>query len=181
MSEGKIRGKILVDLWASEKPLTLQIISEKVGLNSASTMGYLLGLIKAQYVCVPEKHYYAITILGKQAIGLPKIDKTLAQKILCPTSAENAFHFYKGIDQPLGVQAKSLGEFVDQIQTLDMQSIEFHLKRKDFDCWVRSLGDIELSKKIGLLRATNLSKDNLRKELYQTVKSRCEELTKFVL
>jgi len=94
---------------------------------------------------------------------------------------EKAFHFFKGIDQPLGVQAKSLEEFVDQIQTVDPQSIEFHLKRKDFECWIRSLGDIELSKKLGLLRAANLSEENMRKELTQTVKCRYEELTKFAL
>jgi hypothetical protein len=177
MSEGKIRGKILVDLWAAETPLTLQTISEKTGLNPSSTMGYLLGLIKAEYVCVPEKHQYTITILGKQALGLPKTDKTLAEKILCSVPTENAFHFYKGIDQPLDVSACGLQDFLEKIQTVDIQSIEFHLNSKDFECWINStLGDVELSKKVALLRATNLSGEDLRTKLCQTVKSRYDEL-----
>ena len=177
MSEGKIRGKILVDLWAAQTPLTLQIISEKTGLTPSSTMGYLLGLIKAEYVCVPEKHQYAITILGKQALGLPKTDKALAEKIICPVPMENDFNFYNGIDQPLDVGACSLQDFLDKIQTVDIKSIEFHMKSKDFECWINStLGDVELSKKVALLRVTNLSGEELRNKLYQTIKSRYDEL-----
>jgi hypothetical protein len=177
MSEGKIRGKILVDLWAADNPLTLQTISDKTGLSPSSAMGYLLGLIKAEYVCVPENHQYAITVLGKQALGLPKTDKTLAEKILCSVPMENVFYFYKGIDQPLGVSACSLQDFLEKIQTVDIQSIEFHMNSKDFECWINSaLGDVELSKKVALLRATTLSGEELRNKLYQTVKSRCDEL-----
>ncbi|MFC1487927.1 hypothetical protein ACFLRN_09620 [Thermoproteota archaeon] len=181
MSEGKIRGKILVNLWAAGKPLTLQLIAEKLGLPSSSSMGYLLGLIKAKYVSVPKKHYYAITSLGKQAIGLPKVDKNLAQKILRTVSLEEAFYFYYDIDQYSGFQATSLNDFVDNINTVNMKCIEFHLNRRDFELWIRSLGDVELSKKLGLLRLSNIYGENLRKKIYETVKSRCEELTKFIL
>jgi len=177
MSEGKIRGKILVELWAYGRPMTLQVLSDRIGLNSSSAMGYLLGLIKANYVCVPQKHYYAITINGKQAIGLPKVDKTIAQKILSPVSKEKVFHFYKGIDKPTNVHATSLKVFVDKIQTIDQESIEFHLSRRDFELWILSLEDLELSKKLGMLRATNLSGEKLRKTLHEIVESRYTELT----
>lgn len=177
MSAGKIRGKILVSLWASGKPMSLQEIAEKVGLTTSSTMGYLLGLIKAKYVSVPQKHSYAITVLGKQAIGMPKMDKNLASTVLGPR-VENAFHFYYGIDQPADVHADSLKEFVNKIQDINAKSIEFHTARKDFENWIRALGDIELAKKIELLRMRQLSGDNLRKTVYATVNSRCEELAK---
>jgi hypothetical protein len=176
MSEGKIRGKILVELWSSGKPMTLQIISDKIGLNSASAMGYLLGLIKANYVCVPQKHYYAITVSGKQAIGLPKIDKSLAQKLLSPVPMEEAFHFYYDIDQPTGVYATSLKDLADKIQNVDIKSIEFHLPRRDFELWILSLEDLELSKKLGMLRAAKMSGENLRNSLYAIINSRYEEL-----
>ncbi len=177
MSEGKIRGKILVDLWVAETPLTLQIISKKTGLSPSSAMGHLLDLINADYVCVPEKEQYAITVSGKKALGLPKTDKQLAEKILCSVPTENAFQFYNGIDKPLGVSAFSLQDFLEKIQTVDIQSIEFHLNSKDFECWINStLGDVELSKKVALLRVTNLSGEDLRAKLYQTVNSRCNEL-----
>lgn len=178
MSASKIRGKILMELWAAGKPITIQAIAEKTGINSSSSMGYLLGLIKAKYVSVPQKHYYTITPLGKQALGLPKVDQKFASNILRPVSVENAFHFYYGLNQHSGVYADSLKDFVDKIQQVDVKSIEFHVPRKDFELWIRSLGDLELSKKLGLLRMRNLSGENLRKTLYETINSRCEELAK---
>lgn len=181
MSASKIRGKILGALWAAGKPMTLQGIAEKVGLNSSSTMGYLLGLIKAKYVSVPEKHSYAITNLGKQALGLPKVDQKLASSILSPLPVEKAFHFYYDLNQYSGVHADSLNDFVDKIQKVDLKSIEFHIPRRDFEFWIRSLGDLELSKKIELLRMAQLHGENLRKEVYETVKSRCKELAKLTL
>jgi predicted transcriptional regulator len=181
MSASKIRGKILRTLWAAGKPMTLQGIAEKVELNSSSTMGYLLGLIKADYVSVPQKHSYAITNLGKQALGLPKIDENLASCIMSSVPVEKAFHFYYDINQYSGVYADSLKEFVDKIQKVDLKSIEFHLSRKDFENWIRSLGDLELSKKMELLRMAQLSGENLRKQVYETVRSRCEELANLII
>ncbi|MQY62475.1 hypothetical protein GH146_04225 [archaeon] len=181
MSAGKIRGKILSVLWTAGKPITLQVITERVGLDSSSTMEYLLGLIKAKYVSVPQKHYYVITNLGKQAIGLPPVDKNLAQNILGSLQLEKAFHFYYDINQYSGVHATSLNDFVDKIQTVNLKCIEFHVPRRDFELWIRSLGDIELSKKVEMLRMRHLSGETLRKEIYETVKSRCEELTRLAL
>ena len=181
MSASKIRGKILMELWAAGKPMTIQGISEKAGLTSSSTIEYLEGLIKAKYVSVPQEQYYALTNLGKQALGLPKVDKKLALNILSPISVEKAFHFYYGLNQHSGVYADSLKDFVDKIQNVDLKCIEFHIPRKDFELWIRSLGDLELSKKLELLRMRHLSGENLRKEVYETVKSRYEELTKISL
>lgn len=181
MSASKIRGKILRVLWAAGKPMALPEIAEKVELNSSSTMGYLLGLIKADYVSVPQKHSYAITNRGKQALGLPKVDKKTASNILNPLPIEKAFHFYYDINQYSGIRADSLKDFVDKIQEVDLKSIKFHIPRKDFENWIRSLGDLELSKRLELLRMEQLSGENLRKEVYQIVKSRCEELAKLAI
>jgi hypothetical protein len=181
MSASKIRGKILQVLWAAGKPMTLQGISEKAGLTSSSTNEYLPGLINAKYVSVPQEQYYAITNLGKRALGLPKVDKNLAFNILTSVSVEKAFHFYLGLNQHSGVYADSLKDFVDKIQNVDLKCIEFHVPRKDFELWIRSLGDLELSKKLELLRMRNLSGENLRKELYETVNSRYEELSKLTV
>ena len=123
MSASKIRGKILWVLWAAGKPITLQRIAEEAGLTSSSTIEYLPDLIKAKYVSVPEEQYCTITNLGKQAIGLPKVDKKLASKILSPLSIERAFHFYYGLKQPSGVYADSLKDFVEKIQNVDLECI----------------------------------------------------------
>ena len=181
MSEGKIRGKLLVELWAAGKPVTIQVLSEKIGLTSSSAMGYLLGLIKAKYVSVPETHYYEITDAGKQVIGLPKIDKEQALKILASVPLEKAFHFYYDINRPSGIAADSLKDFVEKILTIELESVTFHSSRTDFELWIGSLGDIELSKKLSLLTASNLVGEQLRKEIYETVKARHDELVKFTI
>jgi hypothetical protein len=181
MSASKIRGKILWALWAAGKPITLQWISEKAELTSSSTREYLPGLIKAKYVSLPEEQYYAITDRGKQALGLPKVDKKLALNILSPVLLDKAFHFYCGLNQHSGVYANSLKDFLDKIQYVDLNCIEFHVPRKDFELWTQSLGDLELSKKIELLRMKYLSGEKLRKELYETVNSRYKELKKIIV
>ena len=180
MSAGKIRGKILVELWLAEKPLKLQVLSEKIGLPSSSTMGYLLGLIKAKYVFVPQKHNYAITNLGKKAIGLPQINKELAERILQSVPLEKSFYFYNEVDDYSGLYSDSLNDFVEKIMIVNSKSLLFHISRKDFENWINSLGDLELSKKIGIIRTTNLAGEDLRKKLYQTVKNRSEKLTKLI-
>jgi len=181
MSASKIRSKILMELWAAGNPLTLQGISEKTGLASSSTIEYLSELLKAKYVSVPQEQYYAITNLGKQALGLPKLDKNLALNILRSVSVERAFHFYYDLNQHSGVYADSLKDFLDKIQTINLKCIEFHIPRKDFELWIRSLGDLELSKKMELLRMRTLSGESLRKEVYETVNSRYEELKKLTV
>ena len=181
MSASKIRGKILMEMWAAGKPITTQELAEKTGLPPASAMGYLLGLIKAKYVSVPQTHYYAITNLGKQALGLPKVDQELASSILSPVPLKKAFYFYQGINHYLDVYADSLQNFVEKLQTVDLKSIEFHVPRKDFELWIRSLGDLELAKKLELLRMKNLVGEKLRKVLCETVNSRYNELSKLTI
>jgi len=181
MSAGKTRGKILTVLWVAGTPITLKQISEKIGLDPSSTRDYLLELIDAKYVSVPEKNYCAITDQGKKAIGMPQVDKNVAMNILSSLPLERAFHFYYDIDHYSGVHADSLKDFVDKIQNVDLKSIEFHIPRGDFEHWISSLGDLELSKKLGLLRTANLSGEDLRKEFYETTNSRYEELKKLTL
>lgn len=177
MSVSQIKRKILEILWVSGKPLSVQDLAERTGLNISSSMVHLLWLRKAGYVSNLEKSYYAITKTGREAIGLPKLTKEKALHILRELPKEEAFHFYTGIDQYVGVYANSLNDFCDKIQTVNVKSIEFHAPRRDFELWLDSLGDSELAKIMGIIRRASLSGENLRKKVYESVKSRCEELT----
>ncbi|TET20759.1 ArsR family transcriptional regulator [Candidatus Bathyarchaeota archaeon] len=177
MNTSQIKRKILEILWIAGKPMRVQDIAEKTGLNISSSMMHLLWLGKAGYVSTPEKRYYAITKTGKEAIGLPKLTKEKALHILRELPKEEAFHFYTGTDQYVGVYANSLNDFCDKIQTVNMKSIEFHAPRRDLELWLDSLGDLELAKIMGIVRRASLSGENLRKKVYESVKSRCEELT----
>jgi len=151
-------------------------VAEKAELKVPAATMHLLGLKKSGHVHAPQHGLYAITELGKEAIGLPKIDKAHAIKILNHVSADKAFHFYTGMHQYTHVIAHSLAEFVDKLQKIDVKSVEFHVPRKDIEHWVQSLGDVELAKKLGVIRNLHLRGEDLRTRVYETAKHRLEEL-----
>jgi predicted transcriptional regulator len=168
--------KILEVLWSEGSPMKPKDVAEKAGLKVPAATMHLLGLKKSGYVQTPQHGVYAITELGKEIIGLPKIDKGHAAKILGHVPADKAFHFYTGMNQYTHVIAHSLGEFVDKLQKIDVKSVEFHVPRKDFEQWVQSLGDTELAKKLVAIRNMHIHGENLRTRLYEAVKHRLEEL-----
>lgn len=149
-----------------------------MGLKGRSANMHLLGLIRLGYVLKSEDGYYTITESGREAIGFPKVDQNFAEKVLSKTPPQKAFHFYNGIDQPTGISSNNLVDFCEKIKTIDMKPIEFHMARGDFELWVHSLGDIELAKRLRLIRGENLTGDALRKRLHETLRSRCDELLK---
>jgi len=171
---------ILELLWKKENPLDLREIARETGLKVRSTNMHLLSLRKAGYVSLSESGYYALTDLGKDALGFPKVDSELAKKILSKTSIEKAFHFYVWISEPLGISSDSLVDLCEKIKSIDLKSIEFHTSRGDFDLWVHYLGDVELAKRLRLIRESDLSGEILREELYRVIKSRCDELQRLV-
>jgi len=151
-------------------------VASKLGLKVAATNMHLLGLKKTGHVQTPKHGQYAITELGKEAIGMPKLDKASAGKILNHVSTDKAFHFYTGVHQYTHVIAHSLAEFVDKLHKIDPKSVEFHVLRKDFEHWLQSLGDLELAKRLGVIRNMRLHGEDLRTRVYETVKHRLEEL-----
>jgi len=151
-------------------------VAQKVGLGVAAATMHLLGLKKTGHVNTPQHGLYAITELGKEAIGLPKVDRAHATKILNHVPADKAFHFYTGIHQYTHVIAHSLAEFSDKLQKIDVKSVEFHVPRKDFEHWLQSLGDLELAKRLGLIRNMHIHGEDLRTKLHEAVKHRLEEL-----
>jgi len=172
--EAKI--KILEKLWEEQQPMRSKDVAQRMNLGVAATTMHLLGLKKGGYVYTPQHGYYAITDKGKEAIGLPKIEKAHAAKILSNLPHDKAFHFYTGVHQYTGVLANSLADFYDKLQKIDVKSVEFHVSRKDFEQWIQSLGDVELAKRLGLIRGMHLHGEDLRKRVHEAVKHRLEEL-----
>jgi len=97
-------------------------------------------------------------------------------RILEPVSAERAFYFYADIGRPLGVIASGLKEFGSQLKTIEVASLEFHLKRGDFEKWVQMLGDADLANSLAKLREGGLSGEKLRTELVRIVQTRVRQL-----
>jgi hypothetical protein len=176
MSLVEAKMKILEVLWTEKAPMKSKDIAQKTGLGVAAATMHLLGLKKSGHAYSPQHGLYAITELGKETIGLPKTDRALAARILSHVPTDKAFHFYTGIHQYTHIIAHSLAEFGEKLQKIDVKSVEFHVPRKDFEHWVQGLGDVELAKRLSLIRGMHLHGEDLRTKLYEAVKHRSEEL-----
>ena len=63
-------------------------------------------------------------------------------------ATDSVFHFYKDVNQPLGVSAQNLGEFEEKLKSIDIESIEFHVERGDFESRIRFLGQPQLEQRV---------------------------------
>lgn len=176
MMLNEVKTRILELLWFNENPVHYKQVAEKLNLKPRAVNMHLMGLVKDGYVTKSNAGRYAITSYGREILGFPKIDETLARKVLSKTSKEKAFHFYKTINMPLEISSDNLNDFCEKLKTLDLETIEFHTNRGDFEAWISYLGDIELARRLKLIREENLTGEALRKKIYEAVKFRCDEL-----
>ncbi len=124
------------------------------GLTSSEVVATLRQLAQDGFVA-KTKHGFAIAEKGLLALAalkqLPDV---------------NAFDFFSGIDQPLGLSARSIKEFHDIVGTVDSGSLEFHLARRDFENWVRtSVKDDVFANDLSSLRQEGLKGEVLRKQI----------------
>jgi predicted transcriptional regulator len=105
---------------------------------------------------------YGLTEKGKNAL---KISTQLCE--------ETAFHFYVGVDKPLGFSARSIEEFYRLVKQVCSDSLDFHLCRGDFENWLRhTIGDGELADETAKLKADQLNGEQLRKALLKAIDAR---------
>lgn len=100
---------------------------------------------------------------------------TDAVRILRMLREEETFYFYVAVGKPTGENARSLSDFFEKIKSVTLESLAFHLQRKDFQNWVKkTLGDSKLARRIGRIR---LSYDeDYRRKMCATVENRIKEL-----
>ena len=97
-------------------------------------------------------------------------------RILSEVSGDKGFHFYTGLGAYTGICATSLEQFSRLMKKVEMISIEFHMARRDFENWVRSLGDSVLALQLAKLKVKNASGENLRSELVAILEGRLDKL-----
>jgi hypothetical protein len=98
-----------------------------------------------------------------------------AIKILRTVKDEEAFYFYEALGKPTGESAKSLSDFLGKTKSVKLESLLFHLQRKDLQNWIKkTLGDSKLAKKIDEIQPS--CNENLRTKIHATVENRIEEL-----
>lgn len=178
MKLSPVKRLVLETMWVLDEPAKAVEIAEEVRLGFPSVMMHIIGLTKMGYATTPEKGYYVITEEGRRALGFPEVDGEKAQQILAYLPVEKSFRFYADVGKPLNVLAASLQDFREKILKVDVNSIDFHIRRGDFQAWFAELGDVALARKTLLLREREASGEELRKRLYEIVNNRCERLSK---
>ena len=106
----------------------------------------------------------------------PKINVATAKRILAQVPPENGFYFHTAVGLYTGRRSSDLAKFCDAVKDVDIRSIGFHLKRGDFEAWIRFLGDNILAMQIAKLRKKQLQGESLRSKLYDLVNRRCNKL-----
>ena len=178
MSLSSVKQEILETMLLYEKPVRAIEIAKETKKEFPPVMMHLLGLARMGYVSSPEKGQYVITEKGKEALGLPEINKEKAAAILAYAPHDKAFSFYIDIGKPLNLHAHNLRDFANKVGKVDVASLEFHSKRGDFEAWFKGLGDVELAKKVALLKQRNVVGEDLRMQLHEIVKQRYIALAK---
>ncbi len=104
------------------------------------------------------------------------INRDFALRVLKPVSnREKAFYFATNMGQYTEYAAFSLSDFSEKLKTINIQSVEFHCSRKDFEKWIQeTIGDPELATQIKEIK--ELKGEQLRKEILQTVENRINKL-----
>ena len=173
MSLSTTKYEILETMLLLDKPARATHIAEKAEKEFPSVMMHIIGLARMGYVNSPKKGLYSLTKQGKKALGIPEIDGENAKTILSYTLQDKSFHFYAGIGKPLSLHASSLRDFSETILKVNVDAIEFHKNRGDFEAWFKGLGDVELAKKVALLKQKNMDAEPLRRRLHDIIENRC--------
>jgi alpha-amylase len=98
-------------------------------------------------------------------------------------AANEPFLFYSGLGEEnfTGIKVWSLNGLVDAIRKVDVELIEFHNKKGDFEKWARfSLLDEKLAKNFEEVRLSGVQGEKLRRDLQEATSTRSIELKKLV-
>lgn len=112
--------------------------------------------------------------------GFEVLSRDLITRILGTVVYDKAFFFYTDIAQPTGDCAVSLVDLCSRMNTTVPESLTFHLKRGDFEKWIREvIGDSELADRINKLKklkTTWKSDKTTKRKLCSAVEYRVTEL-----
>lgn len=159
-------------------------LAQKLGLpyTTQDLTTYLKLLEKENFVNRVEENpvTYRLSNLGLIAVGaLPE----MAKKVFLPVPLDKCFLFYvgSGTDKFTGMSACNLSDFREKAQTVNVESLEFHVRRGDVEKWIRDvLGDEKLADEIKRVRSMGLDGEVLRTRFLEILDSRIKQLTSSV-
>ena len=96
-------------------------------------------------------------------------------------SNNEAFHFFTEINTYTGKSAKNLAQFCKIINSINEESLTFHIERHDFEKWTHgTLHDPTLARRINKLIKSQtekkMSEEKVRALIYKITKKRITEL-----
>ena len=104
------------------------------------------------------------------------ISEVKIMKIMSTVPHDRGFHFFTDLGRNTGETATSLETFAQALESINSDSIRFHLQRKDFQNWIKTtVGDDVLAERINHMNV-QLPVEELRNELVQTVQNRISYL-----
>jgi len=146
--------KVLKAMSEATNKMDLNAFSRKVGFSPAETVEQIQQLAKEGFL-QKVGGGFGITNKGKAAL-----------KALSPVPEGMSFQFYYGLNQPAQLSATTLKEFYVVIRQISIESIEFHLYRRDFENWIKdAVKDPELAHEIEHFREEELKNDELKKAI----------------
>ncbi len=91
---------------------------------------------------------------------------------------DKSFYFDTGLGQYSGVLASSIGEFLKALKIVPLESLEYHIGRRDFEKWSKDvLGSIQVADNIRTLRRSQIKGEELRLQLIDVVKEWAERVS----
>lgn len=101
----------------------------------------------------------------------------IAKRMLQPFPIEKGFTFFYEFARPTQLTVHSLEEFHNALKVVDLQSLEFHMERGDFERWIRQvMGDDVLADGLKSVSDERLRGKPLRAKILGMVHRRIKDL-----
>jgi NDP-sugar pyrophosphorylase family protein len=99
-----------------------------------------------------------------------KVDEGSTVDGIMAVPRDKSFYFDTGLGQYSGILASSIQEFLDALKVVPLESLEYHIGRRDFEKWTKDvLGSVLLADNIRTLRRSQLKGEDLRLQLVEVV------------
>lgn len=155
------RSRIIKALCEFDAPAGIDDIVAKSELSRGKVLGNLPRLVIDGLVDTCGRHYVT-TKRGRASVGRYR-----------SVPENKSFHFYFKENGPSGLMARSLQDFYEVIEEIDVSSLEYHIQRSDFENWIRDvLHDEKLASNIAKLKKEGVPRKALRERLSQLVEQR---------
>ena len=125
-------------------------------------------------------------IIGDRAEILPgsrlwrntRVEADATVDAIMAVPRDKSFYFDTGLGQYSGILASSIGDFLEALKIVPLESLEYHIGRRDFEKWMKDvLGSIQLADNIRTLRRSQSKGEELRVQLIDYVMQWAEKVS----